>query len=440
MSRPSARQLAETGYQKLFDEDEDARICRDIDDAACQEVPGNFWLQWLALALTKLGDALSSAKTVLAWLMSSVGAPAYLFAFLVPIRESGSMLPQLAIGAVVRRLAVRKWIWVLGSVLQAVALLLMAFVAVQFEGALAGWGIIAALVLFSLARGLSSVAAKDVHGKTVPKTRRGQLTGLSSSVAGLVSILVGVTMVLGLTGEGNLMPLIWLLLIAAGLWLLAALVFSRVTEYPGATEGGGNGLAEAFSRLALLREDAPFRRFVVARGLMLCSALTAPYLVALGQQREGSGISDLGLFVIAAGLAQFVSSPVWGRMADRSSRRVMMWAALATASLGAITFFIDRLAGQWLATLGVLPLLYFALSICHSGVRVGRKTYVVDLAGGNKRTDYVAVSNTVIGVVLLLTGTLGLLEPLLGLSGIILVLSLFGLAGAILASRLPETQ
>lgn len=54
------------------------------------------------------------------------------------------------------------------------------------------------------------------------------------------------------------------------------------------------------------------------------------------------------------------------------------------------------------------PFLFFALSIAHSGVRLGRKTYLEDIAEGDQRTDYVAVSNTVIGVLLLLAGTLTL--------------------------------
>ena len=51
------------------------------------------------------------------------------------------------------------------------------------------------------------------------------------------------------------------------------------------------------------------------------------------------------------------------------------------------------------------PAQQFLQLALHDGVRLGRKTHVIDLAGGNRRTDYGAVSNTVIGVVLLITGT-----------------------------------
>jgi len=73
-------------------------------------------------------------------------------------------------------------------------------------------------------------------------------------------------------------------------------------------------------------------------------------------------------------------------------------------------------------------------------VRLGRKTYIVDMAGGNKRTDYVAVSNTVIGLILLLTGFVGALAVLISAAGAILILSLLGIAGVLLAHKLPEVQ
>ena len=42
------------------------------------------------------------------------------------------------------------------------------------------------------------------------------------------------------------------------------------------------------------------------------------------------------------------------------------------------------------------PVAYFFLAIAHSGVRIGRQTYILDMASGIRRTDYVAVSNSVI--------------------------------------------
>ena len=50
--------------------------------------------------------------------------------------------------------------------------------------------------------------------------------------------------------------------------------------------------------------------------------------------------------------------------------------------------------------------LYFVLSIGHNGIRTGRKVYVVDIAKGQNRTEFVAGANTVVGAVILVLGAL----------------------------------
>ena len=224
--------IAEDLYEKLTNE-EDARLCLDIDERACRESPRSFVCVLGSYFLTKLGDAVASPKTTLAWLTTVVGAPPVVLGLLVPIRESGSLIPQLFIGGVVRRLPLRKWVWVGGSVMQGLCILGIGFTAWHLRGAAAGWSIIALTVLFSLARGFSSVAAKDVLGKTIPKKVRGQLNGWSASAAGLVTIGVGAVLLRPppeLAGGS----LIGTLLIAAGcLWLLAALVYAQIPDVLG---------------------------------------------------------------------------------------------------------------------------------------------------------------------------------------------------------------
>ena len=75
----------------------------------------------------------------------------------------------------------------------------------------------------------------------------------------------------------------------------------------------------------------------------------------------------------------------------------------------------------------------FLIGLAHTGIRIGRKTYLVDMAPADRRASYVAVSNTLIGVVLLAFGAVGLLAPLLGARGVVLLVSALGLAGGLLA-------
>lgn len=49
---------------------------------------------------------------------------------------------------------------------------------------------------------------------------------------------------------------------------------------------------------------------------------------------------------------------------------------------------------------------YFVASVCLAGVRLGRKTLLVDMATAKTRSAYVAVSNTAVGFLILLMGAL----------------------------------
>lgn len=419
----------------LIANEEDARVCKDIPDEACREVPRNFFLILASNVLTKLGDLLISPKTVLAWLMSAVGAPA-LVAWLVPIRESGSMVPQMVIAAWVRKKAIRKWFWTLGSFGQAASVVAMAASVWFLDGYSAGGGLIAALVVFSLARGFCSVSMKDVQGKCIPKTRRGRLSGLATTVGGTATVVM-TALLFWNRGEPSLTFYATLLLLAAVLWVIAGFLFANVEEYAGETGGGANAMTEAIRSLSLLRDDAPFRHFVITRALLLCSALASPYFVVLAQRESDIGWM-LGVFLLASSLASSLSASFWGWAADTSSRRVMIRGAALASAVCLGVGFTALAAGPDLGSVWFYPAAFFVLSIAHAGVRLGRKTYLVDMAGGNKRTDYTAVSNTVIGVLLLVTGGLTAWISTLSEVAVILVLGFMGLAGLISAVRLKE--
>ena len=195
--------------------DEDSRMCDDIPDEACNQQPRNFSLHiWAALG-NKLADELSSARLVLPWLMGIIGAPVWMVGLLVPIREAGALLPQMFVAGFIRLQPKRKWVWVVGALIQALAALALAMLALFSTGTLGGALVLATLTLLSLARGLSSIATKDVLGKTIAKRRRGTLMGWSGSVAGGATLAAGVILMLLDSQPGNLVVAALLAIAAA---------------------------------------------------------------------------------------------------------------------------------------------------------------------------------------------------------------------------------
>lgn len=426
---------------KLATSEDSARLCRDIPENQCREQPRNFVWQVVAQALSKVGDVLADTKVVLPWLLGAVGAPVFLIGLLVPIRESLALMPQVLVGGVIRRFAVRKWFWVTSSMVEGLCIVLMGVLAAAgLKGAAAGWTIIGLLVVFSLARGVASVAAKDTLGKTVSKGRRGRVSGYAAAASGFVAAAVGFYLALA---PDNARPewLLYAIIIAAGLsWFLAAATFSMINEYAGATDGGRDIRDLVRDQVMLLIRDPELQTFLVARTLMISTALVGPLYVSLAQRTSGQTLDGLGWLVIATGLAGAVSSSIWGILSDKSSRMTMALASALAGALGFAALAALNLAPDLADSIMFYGAVVFVLAVAHAGVRIGRKTHVVDIASGDRKAEYVALSNTLIGILLLVMGVLvsGLLA--LGFEIAIALLSLLALLGAVVALTMKRAQ
>lgn len=446
----------------------DPQAKQELPEAVRRNLPGNALRIIGATALQNSGDQVVKASTVLPWLFHALGVPSALVGLLVPIRESGSMLPQAFITPFVLRVRRRKWVFVIGAIVQAETVAAMAVVAAFADGLLAGVLILVALAVFSLGRSLCSISSKDVLGRTVPKGTRGQINGLSTMSAGIVAITLG--LVLRLVGGGD--PPIWMLVVLLGggsaLWVLTALVYSGVREPAGedadqsvpdqsvpvksVPDGREDGSAQdeppALSAglktaVTLLRDDVPFRRFVTMRSLLLVSALSPPFVITLAVSSGAGALSGLGGFIIASGLSAVVGGPVFGRIADRASRTLMAVGAGVASLTLVVMLVVSGLPGfdggtVWGASVFVTT--YFVLTFVHTGVRVGRKTYIVDMARGDQRTNYVAVSNSAMGVILLAAGGISSLLALWGVEWALVFLAALGFLGVIVAARLPDVS
>ncbi len=182
---------------------------------------------------------------------------------------------------------------------------------------------------------------------------------------------------------------------------------------------------------------------MTVRSLLLVSALSPPFVVALAVGSGAESLAGLGSFILAAGLAALLGGSLFGRWADRSSSNLMsVGAALASAVIVALLLVTTLPAfstGSVWADL-VFVVSYFLLTLLHTGVRVGRKTYIVDMAEGDRRTTYVAVSNSAMGVVLLVVGGISTLLATVSVELALLFLAAMGVMGVFASRRLPDVS
>lgn len=420
--------------------DRDVEVENELPEAQRENIAHNGLRLVLASTLQSSGDQTVKASTVLPWLFHALGVPAALTGLLVPIRESGSMLPQAFLTPVILRFRRRKWVFIVGALIQALAVAVMAGTAAWGSGLAAGVIILVALTVFSLGRSLGSITSKDIQGRTVPKGERGQINGLSTTASGLVVITLGLA--IRYFGGDDLSggQIAWLLAGGAALWVAVAVVYVGIRE-PVEQDAPAPTRGESWfaAMLRLLRDDRPFRKFVFARSLLLVSALSPPFIVTMAAQSGTDTLAGLGGYIIASGVAALIGGRIFGRWADRSSKGLMTIGSAAASITIVVLVVIVALPGftgedAWQSLVFVLA--YFILTLIHTGVRVARKTYVVDMAEGDMRTTYVAVSNSAMGLILLIVGALSSALAALGITWALLFLAVMGLLGSVSSARL----
>ncbi|MDM7945290.1 MAG: MFS transporter [Oceanibaculum nanhaiense] len=439
--QPGIPSTLDRAYAFLSGDDAADRSCAAIPDSACTALPQNYLLNVANGACTKLAEQLASPGLVLPWVIGALGAPAFLVGLLQPVKQAGSLLPQLAVAGSIRRLARRKWAWVMAGATQAACLLLMIPAAILLPPLAAGIAIVALLALFSMASGVGSVAFQDVTGKTVPKGRRGRMLANRAAIGGALTLAAGIGLRWGLEGESeSLFPYLLMIATAAILWALGALCFAAIEEEKGAREGGVTPLDSFRDGMALMREVPGFRKFLLARNLLLSVELSMPIYALHAQRSVGEGLGGLGLFVIAVGIAAILSSPFWGLFADRSSRLVMALSGLVAGFAALLALMLAHL-GDGFQTPAAYALVFIIIGIAEAGVRLGRKTYLVDGAPADQKGLYAAFSNTVTGLLTVIAGAVSAtVLALLGIEAAILLLGTLGILSALACARMPEAD
>lgn len=424
-------------YDFLFEHDE-GRACESISEEACTDLPANAIRNIASGTFSKLAEQLAHPGLTIPWLLSSLGVPAAISSLPLPLKDAGSLAPQLFLAQWVRSRPRRNRIWATVAMVQAVILLAMAGALLLLPSTAGGLMTAALFLAFGVASGLASLSFKDTVAKTIPKPRRGTLLGLRASIGGGVALVAGALFSLLGTDGAPSEALLILLVAAAAFWVVSGFLFLRIKEEAGSTSGGKNPVDSIREALALFRENDNMRRFVAARSLDLSITLLQPLYVIIAADRLGFSFSGLGTLLIASAGAQLVSGYVWGRLTDRSSRWVLIIAPVVGVAVG-ILFFLMPMVGGWAAGTVAHGVVLFLHNIAYAGARVGRKTYLVNAASNENRAIFAAGANTAIGLVTLLMSAV--VSAVTGFAGAVssaLMLIVLLSVGALLATRLRE--
>lgn len=387
-----------------------------------------------ALVLTKTADGLIDPKLVLAWLLNAIGAPGYIIGSLVPVREAGSLLPQLFLAPQIEARRHRKMFWIGGSAIQGLAAIAIAATAFFLSGAIAGWIILLCLAILAIARAACSTSYKDILARTIEKGKRGKVSGTAGTISASLVFVFAILLSFGIWPRDPA-AISFAVFLAGILWFAAAALFGRLSEPAADTETADHGLADLVRPLF---DDRELQIYIATRALLISTALAPAFLVMLGS-RGTSGPGNLGVLLIASSLAAILSSYLWGALSDRSSRKTLIVASGAAA----VTYFAASGVG-WLGLDGqtayAIPALIFLAQLAYHGARAGRKTHLTDMDADGRTAVYTALSNSVIGVMLLLGGLLGLVADLFGTAVVLAILGSLSSFAVFTACQLSEVQ
>jgi len=119
----------------------------------------------------------------------------------------------------------------------------------------------------------------------------------------------------------------------------------------------------------------------------------------------------------------------------------MIYAALlAAVVLGAMAAVLLSAGQQMELAVLETSIALYVLMIAYQSVRRGRSTHIVDMAPQDQKSSYAAVSNTVVGLLLLGGGVLGVIADVFGLAVVFVLLAVMCVAGAMVAFGLEDVQ
>ncbi len=330
--------------------------------------------------------------------------------WVVPIRESIALLPQVALSVYLRQHGQRYKVWRFGMALQisgSVLLVLLCWHYASYSLQGQTWwyalGFMLLLAFYSLGRACCSLTVKDIEADIVEKGERGGLIGNATMFSGIVTLLVAVPIATFSLFQSHNAMLVLALISALMLGVTLLIMWPIKTEVDVAATSE-HKTTQWYELLPKLSSAA--RRFIIVRSIFVHSALVAPFFV-LAQSSQDNRLPLY--YLVAEALAALLSAKLWGRLSDRSARATLRVSGIfAVLACGGLLWLQPQ--QLWLSV-G----LFFILSVAHTGVRNGRKTYTLDIEEGQSRTELVGSANTFIGVVLFVVGAVyAALQPWLG--------------------------
>lgn len=412
-----------------------------------REIRRSFILGVVNGALFEFAERLIDPPLVLTWFVSRLTSSNLLVGLVAPLGDAGWFLPQVFISGLVQRMPRKMLSYTLAAVIRAISWFLVAAAVWLVDDPTLL--LITFFTLYGVARlaaGLGGLGFFEVVAKTIPANRRGSFFAWRMLTGGLLGLGAG-----GVTREvlnrfafphGHAL----LFVIYDAVIIPAMLAFIIIREPPGTAIPHSPTLRQQLRRVGhFLRKDAVFRRYMGMRTALGLAGIALPFYGVYARNVLGAPEGMVGIYVAVRVAAGLVANMPWGLVSDRKGNRVVtLWLSLgnaftsllALALAGGITLSPSR--GPWLPYLA-LPLFLLNGALTPALMLVGNN-FLLELVPEAERPLYLGLSNTLIGVVVLISGFGGLVVDLLGYAGLFGLSTLLCLLAWWWSRGLPEPR
>ncbi len=355
----------------------------------------------------------------------------------------GFTLPQLWVARYIVRHARKKWWFVGPNIPVRFVILLFAGLTVwvgRDQPGLILLGFFIAYGITAFGDGLVGVAWADLAGSSMNARWRARMFGLTTIVVSVAMLLISPLIGVVLGDQGPAFPNNYALIFGAAglLFVLSILPCIFIHELPGGkaveTLPPLREFIPALGRV--LRDDGPFRAFILVRVFTNLLMMAAPFYIGYATVELGlSSEVAVPVLVAMSTIGSLAGALAYTWLGERNNL-LFIRLALGSAILLPLCALLAAAPGQWL---GPLPLYVgFLLSglAASSNLFAAFMNWTVDYAHADQRPIYVGLANTVSALISLLTPFIGgILAERLGYRPLFVVALLMALTALFIALR-----
>ncbi len=355
----------------------------------------------------------------------------------------GFTLPQLWVARYIVRHARKKWWFVGPNIPVRPVILLFAGLTVWLgrdQPGLILLGFFIAYGITAFGDGLVGVAWADLAGSSMNARWRARMFGLTTIVVSVTMLLISPLIGVVLGERGPAFPNNYALLFGAAgvLFLLSILPCLFIHELPGGKAVETlPALGEFIPALGrVLRDDGPFRAFILVRAFTNLFTMAAPFYIGYATVQLGlSSEVAVPVLVAMSTVGSLLGALAYMWLGERNNL-LYIRLALGSAVLMPLCALLAAAPGEML---GPLPLyIGFLVSglAASSNLFAAYMNWTVDYAHADQRPIYVGLSNTVSALISLVAPFLGgTLAQRLGYRPLFVVALLMALMALFIALR-----